>query len=157
MTSYVYIQSEPEGISPPLYTVGFYRGEEWVSESDWPTAEEAAQRVNWLNGGSQEESGPELLTEPVGLTLSGAGSPLVVCADGSVWTTAGPLRQEWEELLPIPGTERAHELDGAELEQFEDPDQVELEAGELEELGELEAGELGDIEGLGARYPGGEV
>lgn len=157
MISYVYIQSEPEGISPPLYTVGFYRGEEWVSESDWPTAEEAAERVNWLNGGSQEEPEPDLLTCPVGLALSENGCPLVVCEDGSVWTTAGPLSQEWEELLPIPGTERELELAGSELEQFEDPDQVELEAGELEELGELEPGELGDIEGLQARYPGGEI
>lgn len=44
---YVYIQSEPG-----LWTVGFYDPQgAWVSESDWPTREEAAARVHWLNGG----------------------------------------------------------------------------------------------------------
>jgi len=45
---YVYIKSEPQ-----LYTVGFYNPKgEWNSESDWPTAEKAASRVHYLNGGS---------------------------------------------------------------------------------------------------------
>lgn len=44
---YVYISSEPG-----CYTVGFYTPQgEWVAESDWPTAQEAAERVNYLNGG----------------------------------------------------------------------------------------------------------
>jgi len=45
---WVYIKSEPS-----LYTVGFYGPDnEWQPESDWNTREEAAQRVNYLNGGS---------------------------------------------------------------------------------------------------------
>jgi len=44
---YVYIKSEPG-----LYTVGFYRpGGEWNPESDYNDREEAAKRVNFLNGG----------------------------------------------------------------------------------------------------------
>jgi hypothetical protein len=44
---YVYIRSEPS-----LWTVGFYDPQgKWVPESDWPTKEEAAARVHWLNGG----------------------------------------------------------------------------------------------------------
>lgn len=43
---YVYIRSEPE-----LFTVGFYDpAGKWHAESDWPTADEAAQRVHYLNG-----------------------------------------------------------------------------------------------------------
>lgn len=43
---YVYIQSEPG-----LYTVGFYNPSgDWVPESDHPTPEAAADRVNYLNG-----------------------------------------------------------------------------------------------------------
>jgi hypothetical protein len=45
---YVYMPSEPG-----LYTVGFYipGTNDWMSESDWPSKEEAANRVHWLNGG----------------------------------------------------------------------------------------------------------
>lgn len=44
---YAYIRSEPQ-----LWTVGFYTPDgEWVPESDYATAEEAAERVRWLNGG----------------------------------------------------------------------------------------------------------
>jgi hypothetical protein len=44
---YVYIQSEPG-----LYTVGFYRPDgKWEPESDHESAEEAARRVRYLNGG----------------------------------------------------------------------------------------------------------
>lgn len=36
------------------YTVGFYAPDgEWIPESDHKTAEEAAQRVAWLNGGEK--------------------------------------------------------------------------------------------------------
>lgn len=48
MSNYVYIESEPG-----LYTVGFYDPkEEWQPESDWDDKEEAATRVNYLNGGN---------------------------------------------------------------------------------------------------------
>jgi hypothetical protein len=48
--SYVYIQSEPR-----LWTVGFYSPSgQWEPESDHRSAEEAARRVHWLNGGRAE-------------------------------------------------------------------------------------------------------
>jgi hypothetical protein len=52
MTSYVYTQSEPG-----LYTVGFYAPDDdgWNAESDHRTAEEAAARVHYLNGGGTIE------------------------------------------------------------------------------------------------------
>lgn len=47
---YVYIKSEPQ-----LWTVGFYSPDgKWHPESDYPTQEEAASRVYWLNGGSKQ-------------------------------------------------------------------------------------------------------
>jgi hypothetical protein len=47
---YVYIKSEPG-----LWTVGFYDPKgKWVSESDYRTADEAAKRVAYLNGGAQK-------------------------------------------------------------------------------------------------------
>jgi len=48
--SYVYIRSEPQ-----LWTVGFYDPDgKFVPESDHDSTEAAAQRVNYLNGGSYE-------------------------------------------------------------------------------------------------------
>lgn len=50
---YLYIRSERH-----VYTVGCYKpdsingGEKWEPESDHGTAEEAATRVNYLNGGT---------------------------------------------------------------------------------------------------------
>ena len=45
---YVYIKSEPS-----LWTVGFYNPDgKFISESDWDTQEEAAERVHYLNGGA---------------------------------------------------------------------------------------------------------
>jgi len=47
MEGYVYIKSEPG-----LWTVGFYRPDgRWEPESDWDKAEDAADRVHYLNGG----------------------------------------------------------------------------------------------------------
>ena len=44
---WVYIQSEPG-----LWTVGFYKPDgTWVAEKDLPSADEAAARVHYLNGG----------------------------------------------------------------------------------------------------------
>lgn len=44
---YVYIKSEPG-----LWTVGFYDPNgKWIPESDYSSAEEAAARVHYLNGG----------------------------------------------------------------------------------------------------------
>jgi len=44
---YVYIQSESS-----LWTVGFYDPEgNWHPDSDWDSAEKAAARVHYLNGG----------------------------------------------------------------------------------------------------------
>ena len=45
---YVYIRSETHGI----WTVGFYNPKgEWTPESDHDSAESAAERVHFLNGG----------------------------------------------------------------------------------------------------------
>ena len=47
---YVYVKSEPS-----LYTVGFYDPKgTWVPESDWPSRDQAAARVHYLNGGKHE-------------------------------------------------------------------------------------------------------
>ena len=47
---YVYIRSEPG-----LYTVGFYKPDgTWEPESDYRTADEASERVHYLNGGKVE-------------------------------------------------------------------------------------------------------
>ena len=44
---YVYLHSEAK-----LWTVGFYKPDgEWMPEGDYDTPEEAATRVNYLNGG----------------------------------------------------------------------------------------------------------
>ena len=52
MSNYVYIQSEPG-----LWTVGFYNpDDEWIPESDHDNKQEAAERVNYLNGGLGEEA-----------------------------------------------------------------------------------------------------
>lgn len=48
---YVYIQSEPG-----LWTVGFYDpAGQWHGDSDHNIREDAAKRVAWLNGSSQED------------------------------------------------------------------------------------------------------
>lgn len=48
---YVYVRSEPG-----LWTVGFYDPTgKWISESDHSSADDAAERVHWLNGGEKEE------------------------------------------------------------------------------------------------------
>lgn len=45
---WVYQRSEPG-----LWTVGHYTpGGKWIAESDHDTSGDAANRVNWLNGGS---------------------------------------------------------------------------------------------------------
>jgi hypothetical protein len=54
---WVYLQSET-GPSP-LWTVGHYGpGGEWYAESDWGSAEEAAARVHYLNGGRDDRMHP---------------------------------------------------------------------------------------------------
>jgi len=49
-STWVYIKTEPQ-----LWTVGFYRPEDhgggWEIDGDFPSRDEAAQRVRWLNGG----------------------------------------------------------------------------------------------------------
>lgn len=46
-TAWVYIQSEPG-----LWTVGFYSPDgEWNADNDYAKREDAAARVNYLNGG----------------------------------------------------------------------------------------------------------
>lgn len=50
-TAYVYLHSYTHG----CYTVGFYDPSgKWQPESDWPTSEQAAQRVHYLNGGNKK-------------------------------------------------------------------------------------------------------
>lgn len=52
--SYVYLKSEPD-----LFTVGFFQPNgNWEAESDHSTAESAAARVHWLNGGNPEGPAP---------------------------------------------------------------------------------------------------
>jgi hypothetical protein len=47
-----------------LWTVGYYTPDgEWHPESDHDTAEAAAERVHWLNGGATASAIPE--PEPV--------------------------------------------------------------------------------------------
>ena len=50
---WVYIRTE---FSPyELYTVGFYDPQgKWKPESDYSTKQQAAQRVNYLNGGKEK-------------------------------------------------------------------------------------------------------
>jgi len=48
--TWVFIMSEPQ-----LYTVGFYSPDgKWNPESDHATKQEAAERVNYLNGGQDD-------------------------------------------------------------------------------------------------------
>ncbi len=48
----MYVYKRTEG---NLWTVGFYEplSGEWMPESDHPSADEAAARVHWLNGGDE--------------------------------------------------------------------------------------------------------
>lgn len=49
---WVYIQTEPN-----LWTVGFYAPDgEWHPESDYVSKEKAAERVHYLNGGSNSKT-----------------------------------------------------------------------------------------------------
>ena len=53
---YVYIHSETNEYGQWLYTVGFYSPDgKWNPDSDHDTKESAAERVNYLNGGTQEK------------------------------------------------------------------------------------------------------
>jgi hypothetical protein len=52
MTTWVYLRSEPG-----LWTVGFYTPDgEWEPESDHGSADEAAERVHYLNGAQSAET-----------------------------------------------------------------------------------------------------
>ena len=42
---------EPAVVTGPLWTVGCEHNGEWLPESDHDTAEKAAERVHYLNGG----------------------------------------------------------------------------------------------------------
>jgi hypothetical protein len=66
--SYVYIRSEIAGhggAEHDLYTVGFYKPGtplgSFVPESDHATAEQAAARISYLNGGSNTEAYERLI------------------------------------------------------------------------------------------------
>jgi hypothetical protein len=49
-TTWVYQRSEPG-----LWTVGYYDPSgEWQPESDHNSSEDAAKRVHWLNGGTDD-------------------------------------------------------------------------------------------------------
>lgn len=53
--AWVYRQTETAREEPPsgLFTVGFYEPTgKWHPESDWQSADAAAARVHWLNGGT---------------------------------------------------------------------------------------------------------
>ena len=50
---FVYVKSEPT-----VWTVGHYRPDgEWEPESDQASADDAAKRVRWLNGGNDSKPG----------------------------------------------------------------------------------------------------
>jgi hypothetical protein len=54
---WVYLKTESGSYSTGLWTVGFYDPEgRWHAESDYDNREEAAARVNWLNGGTGQLS-----------------------------------------------------------------------------------------------------
>ena len=58
MNACVYKKTEPE-----LWTVGFYDpAGEWHSEGDHDSADAAAERVHWLNGGAPVAKGGTRLT-----------------------------------------------------------------------------------------------
>lgn len=53
--SYVYIRSEPQ-----LWTVGFYDPQGvWHPDLDFSSPREAAERVHYLNGGTDNETDDE--------------------------------------------------------------------------------------------------
>ena len=57
--SYVYIESEHNA----LWTVGFYKPDgKWVAESDHNTEQAAAERVQYLNGGTMTEREKKAIT-----------------------------------------------------------------------------------------------
>lgn len=61
MTEYHYIRSEPG-----LWTVGTGtpgKGGNWEPESDWSSPDEAAKRVNFLNGGSDDSDKDTVIAE----------------------------------------------------------------------------------------------
>ncbi len=61
---YVYIDNKSEA---GVFTVGFYTPDGvWVPESDWPTRDEAAERVIELNGGGRRSSTVEYYPTPQG-------------------------------------------------------------------------------------------
>lgn len=63
---WLYRQTETPAEAPPhgLFTVGYYAPDgTWTAESDHGTADEAAARVHYLNGGADAEA-----------LISGAGS-----------------------------------------------------------------------------------
>lgn len=55
---WVYIRTDEN-----MWTVGFFAPPdyEWVTDSDHPDPESAAQRVHWLNGGTSKASPVTLL------------------------------------------------------------------------------------------------
>lgn len=49
----MYVYQKSPGVD--VWTVGFFRPDgKWEPESDRPTAERAAARIHWLNGGNWE-------------------------------------------------------------------------------------------------------
>lgn len=72
--SYVYRKSEPL-----LWTVGFYHPEgRWHPESDHDSAEDAAARVHYLNGGRAAPEMLEALKRIVAINGSTGGSEAMV-------------------------------------------------------------------------------
>lgn len=52
---YVYMRTEQSPYE--LYTVGFYDPQgKWITDSDYNKAEEAAERVHYLNGGAESST-----------------------------------------------------------------------------------------------------
>ena len=62
MNPYSYQKSEPG-----RWAVGsFAQDGSWKTESEWNTAEEAAERAHWLNGGASSKTDDDEASSPTG-------------------------------------------------------------------------------------------
>lgn len=70
-TTWLYLQSEYGAY--PLWTVGFYDPDgKWIAESDHGRANDAAERVHYLNGGGRHRMANQIETIPGAYTADGS-------------------------------------------------------------------------------------
>jgi hypothetical protein len=93
----MYLRSEPT-----LWTVGFYKPDgTWEPESDHGSAEEAAARVRWLNGGSDDTPGPAAQLGALdGLIVRPGDTLILAFPDRLTHQRVDQLRTEVRERLP---------------------------------------------------------